>query len=353
MKHIDLDTQIADPRARRDSLKAAGTEGRLHLPSRREFLALGVGALVVGALPVAALRHKGSLIRRTLPAMGTIVEIAVVHRDASIAHAAIDDAFAVIRRIESLMTRFRDDSDIGRINRFAGRELVPVSEDTLMVVQSALHWARATGGAFDPSLGRAVELWDVAHRTAPPAATASRHYAGRSLYRSVRLDLNGAQPRIGTDSADAGIDLGGIAKGYAVDMAVDALRAHGIEHGLVNAGGDLYALGNSPEGDGWRVGLRSPSNPATIDRTIVLTNQAVATSGDYLQYFEHGGRRYHHLLDPRTAEPCLIRASSISVISSRCTNADAAATAAFSLDPATAEQTLASVTPIRQLIRIG
>jgi FAD:protein FMN transferase len=322
-------------------------------PSRREFLALGIGAVVVGAIPLAALRQKGTLIRRTLPAMGTIAEIAVVHRDVSLAHAAIDDAFAAIRRIESLMTRFREDSEVGTINGLAGRELATVSEDTLMVIQSALHWARATAGAFDPSLARAVELWDLGRRTAPPPADQLRRYAGRSLYKSIRIEQEGPHARVGLASSDAALDLGGIAKGYAVDMAVVALRARGIENGLVNAGGDLYALGNSPEGDGWKVGLRSPSNPERIDRTIVVSEKAVATSGDYMQYFEHGGRRYHHLLDPRTAEPSLARGCSRTVVTGSCTNADAAATALFSLDPATAEQTIGEVAAIRQLIRIG
>jgi FAD:protein FMN transferase len=328
-------------------------DGRARISiDRREFLAVGIGALLVSVVPFSPWKRGASLFRRTIPVMGTTAEVVVIHRDGSVAHAAIDDAMTALRRVETLMTRFRTDSEVGRINALAGRDLVAVSNETLEVVQSALHWARSTGGVFDPSLARAVELWDVAHRTEPPAAAARRQYAGRELYNTIEIDLSAATPRIGVGATDAAIDLGGIAKGYGVDMAVAALRAHGIEHGLVNAGGDLYALGKSQEGDDWRVGLRSPANPARIERTIPLSDQAVATSGDYMQYFEHGGRRFHHLLDPRTGEPSLSTGRSVTAIASKCTNADAAATAAFHLSAAEAERLFAPITDTR-LIHLG
>ena len=125
------------------------------------------------------------------------------------------------------------------------------------------------------------------------------------------------------------MDLGGIAKGYGVDRAVAALRAHGIEHGLVNVGGDLYALGERPDGSAWRVGVRDARDPTRIERTLELSNAAVATSGDYEQFFDHAGRRYHHLLDPRTGEPIQTRTHSVTIVQPTCMQADAAATASF------------------------
>src|SRR5690606_13732097 len=129
--------------------------------------------------------------------------------------------------------------------------------------------------------------------------------------------------------ADLALDLGGIAKGYSVDRAVDALRRHGIEHALVNVGGDLYALGRSPDGDPWQIGVRAAAAPQQLAGTIALTDAAVATSGDYEQFFTHGGRVYHHLLDPATAAPRASSLHSVTVQAASCMSADAAATAAL------------------------
>ena len=131
------------------------------------------------------------------------------------------------------------------------------------------------------------------------------------------------------DDPDVAIDLGGIAKGYGVDRAVAALREWGITDGLVNVGGDLYALGSSLDDDGWSVGIRSAEDPTRLAGSLMLRDRAVATSGDYEQYFEHGGRRYHHLLDPRTGAPRITAVHSLTVAAASCMAADAAATAVF------------------------
>jgi thiamine biosynthesis lipoprotein len=135
-------------------------------------------------------------------------------------------------------------------------------------------------------------------------------------------------------AADARIDLGGIAKGYGVDQAVVALREWGIEDALVNVGGDLYAMGRSEDGNPWRIGIRSPENVHRLVASFELTDAAVATSGDYLQYFEYHGRRYHHLLDPATGAPLATGMHSITTQADDCITADAAATACFGRDVA-------------------
>jgi thiamine biosynthesis lipoprotein len=288
---------------------------------RRELLVLGAGAFVVASVPFAIGRRR-RLVRRTLPLMGTLAEIAVVGRDPQ---EAIDAAFSRLRLVDASMTRYSETSDVGRANRAALRERVTVSADTARVLEAALDWAQATDGLFDPCLGRAVELWDVSNRSAPPPGDAVSRFARRRLYAS--LDLDGTSVVLRDEQA--GIDLGGIAKGYGVDLAVRALREHGVESGLVNVGGDLYALGASEDGDPWKVGVRSASDPARIERTLRVTDEAVATSGDYERYFEHGGERYHHLLDPETGAPRRTRAHSVTVLAESCMDADAAATAAF------------------------
>jgi len=297
---------------------------------RREVLALGIGAFVVASVPlVRRFGRSRPLIRRSLPVMGTIADLAVVHDDPALAHAALDAAFAELVRVDRSMTRFRDDSDVGRANRLAARQAVRVHPETGRVLKTALDWARLSDGRFDPMLGSAVELWDVAHREEPPPRQAVRQFAGRALFRSLQLtELSGAA-EVAFRDPDARLDLGGIAKGYGVDCAVAALRAAGIQDGLVNVGGDLYALGRSEDGDPWTVGIRSPDDPAVMMKTLRLGDRAVATSGDYEQYFMYAGRRYHHLLDPRTAAPRETDDHSLTITAASCIQADAAATALF------------------------
>ena len=308
---------------------------------RRKFLALGAGAFAVALVPFAAGRHR--LVRRTIPVMGTIAEVAVVHDDTVLAQAAIDAAFAELRLVDAMMTRYSGSSDVGRLNREGARGPVPIAPETLHVLAEALRWARGTDGSFDPCIGLATELWDVNRRHAPPPAEAVGRLAGRRLYRALELDTWRGSPVACFADRDVAVDLGGIAKGYAVDRAATALRERGIGRAFVNAGGDLYAMGASEDGDPWQVGIQLASDPSRIERTIAVSDQAVATSGDYLQCFRFGGRRYHHILDPVSGEPWRTDGKSLTIVADRCIDADAAATACFGTpDP---EATLRGVAP--------
>jgi thiamine biosynthesis lipoprotein len=303
-------------------------EARLR-PSRRDLLALGVGAFVVAAVPFTLRGAPRRLVRRRVPMMGTLADLAVVHEDERLAHAALDAALEELTAVEATMSRFLPSSDVGRANRKAAQAPVTVSRPTAEVIAAALRWADATDGAFDPCLGRAVVLWDVTYRKTPPAAPRVKALAGRRLYRALELDERRGRPVVRFLDPDVALDLGGIAKGYGVDRAVAALRDRGIENGLVNVGGDLYALGVSEDGDPWRVGVRSPDDPTRLSTTLTVTDMAVATSGDYERYFRHGEVHYHHLLDPATGAPRETRAHSLTVTAATCMTADAAATARF------------------------
>lgn len=315
------------------------------LLDRRQALALGVGAFVVASVPLA-MRGRRRLVRRRVPLMGTIGDVAVVHDDRRAAHAAITAAFDALHRTEALMSHFKRDSDVGLANRRASKQPVPVSGETAHVVAEALRWAEATDGRFDPCLGRAVGLWDVKNAKTPPAGERVRALAGRGLWQALELDDNAVRLR----DADAAIDLGGIAKGHGVDAAVAALRAHGIEDALVNVGGDLYAMGRSEDGDAWSVGVVDPRSPGQIGRTLEATDVAVATSGDYQQFFEYRGKRYHHLLDPWTAAPSTAVAHSVTVTAATCLAADAAATAAFGVETSVATPWLTEVAPEARIV---
>jgi len=309
------------------------------LPSRRQFVALGIGALAVVTTP-RLFRRRRELVRRTVPVMGTIADVAVVHRDERYAQAAIDAALAELRYVDATMTRFSDGSEVGRANAKAGSEPVRVSRATAKVLEEASRWAEASDGAFDPCLGRAMALWDVGDRAEPPPAEQVRDLAGRRLYRSLELGELAGSPAVLVGDPDAAIDLGGIAKGYGVDRAVEALRSYGIYNGLVNVGGDLYALGVSEDGDPWKVGIRDPDDPDGLVGTVEVSDRAVATSGDYVQYFQYGGRRYHHMLDPDTGEPRRAAMRSVTLTADDCISADAAGTAIFGMASADARRLL-------------
>jgi thiamine biosynthesis lipoprotein len=295
--------------------------------ARREFLAFGTGALVVAALPLAVKRRltQAGTVRRTIPVMGTIAEFAVVHRDERIAEAAIDAAIAELRWVERTMTRFDDASDIGRANLYAARRPVPITAETAMVVSESLRWSEATDGMYDPAAGKVVRLWDVNHRHEPPSEAGLVALAGRRFHRYVEVGTHSGQPVLLYHDADVSLDLGAIAKGYAVDRAIDVLRSRGIRQAVVNAGGDLYALGSAPNGEPWQIGVRDPNDARSIAEVLHVADGAVGTSGTYMQYFRYRGHRYHHLMDPSTAAPRRTAMQSYTVRADRNLHADVAA----------------------------
>jgi thiamine biosynthesis lipoprotein len=297
---------------------------------RREFIAIGTGAFALAALPIALRRHV-SVARRTVPVMGTIAELTVVHRDEATAQSALEAALAELRWVETTMTRFNATSDIGRANAGASRDGVRVNAETARLVQTALRWSSVTDGRFDPALGAASELWDVTNRREPPPADQVARLASRSFWRRVDLTVASGQGVLRYGDRDVHLDLGGIGKGYAIDRAVQALRDRGIEHAIVNLGGDLYALGESPEGGAWRVGIKSPDDQRRVARTFEVSNRAVATSGDYERYFRYRGARYHHLMDPETAAPRRTSVRSVTVLADRCVDAEPCAVSVFGL----------------------
>jgi len=319
-------------------------------PSRREFISLGVGAFVIGSIPLARRGRRRQLVRRTLPVMGTLGEVAIVHGDERYAQGAIDAAFQELRRVEALLTRYRPDSEIGRANGMAFSEPLPVSRETADVLTGSLRWADASAGVFDPCLGRAVGLWDVANRHQPPTAEEIRRYAGRNLYEALEVGRWKGGDVVLFHEEDMGVDLGGIGKGYGVDRAVAVLRDWGVQDALVNLGGDLYAMGVSEDGDPWKVGVQSPDNAQALVATLSMSDRGVATSGDYRRYFEYGGRRYHHLLDPETGAPSQVRMRSVTVAAANCMAADAAATTVFVSSVAAAQRVMDRVAPGSEVV---
>jgi FAD:protein FMN transferase len=297
--------------------------------NRRDLLLLGLGGFAA-AVPFAR-STRLSLVRREFPVMGTIGKIAVAHRDAMLARAAIADAIDALQWVDRTMTNFSTLSDVGRANQGAAKEAVVVSLETADVLTAAQAWAEASGGVFDPCVGRSIELWDVKHRHEPPPARDVARLANRKLYRQLEIGRRLGMPVVRFHDVDVNIDLGGIAKGYGVDRAVAALRERGVEHALVAAGGDIYALGRSPSGEPWQIGIQSPFDKDALVGSLPFENAAISTSGDYEQFFIHGGRHYHHIVDPTTGAPGQTARRSVTVVAGTNMAADAGATLAFAL----------------------
>lgn len=300
---------------------------------RRTLLKHGLAWAIVctGAGLGPLLARKRKLFRKARLLMGTLAEIQVVHDHAPTAFRAIDQAFEEIQRIESLMSRFKQTSDVGQANQFAFQQPISVAQDTAAVIQRALHWASITKGFFDPALGHLVELWDISHRTSPPKKPKWQVLASKQWYRQIELQSRESSSWLAFHIPDVKLDLGGIAKGYAVDRATAVLSNIGIDQALVNLGGDIAVLGRKSSAQDWRVGIKDPNSPHKIAQVLSLRNQALATSGNYEQYFisQTDGILYHHLIDPILARPGPSIFQSLTVVGTNCCDADALSTGLF------------------------
>jgi len=258
--------------------------------------------------------------------MGTFVEIKVVpFRDLPF-DDAMESAFARIREIDSLMSNFKDDSEISALNR-NGKAVV--SRDTLAVIKRSQEIAELTDGAFDITVCPLISLWKrAAKENKLPDEAQLKATLAKVGYGKLSVDERSGVVKFAVEGMS--VDLGGIAKGYAVDAAAKVLREFGCQDFLVNAGGDLYAAGTRPDGQPWHVGIQDPRYPAPMGRVmdayLLISERAVATSGNYQQFVTIEGKRYSHIIDPRSGYPA-DAVPSVTVIARDCTTADALATA--------------------------
>jgi thiamine biosynthesis lipoprotein len=264
--------------------------------------------------------------------MYTLVAITVAAEHKEQAELAIDAAFDEIRSLEELLSFWSDESEIALINRSAGMQPVAVSPQTLELVKRSLYIAHKTSGAFDPTVGPVIRLWDFTDQRIPEAADVAK-LLPLVDYRKVRT--NDASGTAFLADGRMSFDTGGIAKGYAADRAVAVLKAQGIKAALVAVAGDIRAFGRRSGGKPWRVGIRDPRSEdrdALIATLELDADEAISTSGDYERFFVKDGVRYHHILDPRTGGPA--RGSmSVTVVAPEAVLTDGFATGLFVLGP--------------------
>jgi thiamine biosynthesis lipoprotein len=252
-------------------------------------------------------------------------EIRLAAADAAAAQRAAEDAIADVLRIEAKYSRYRDDSVTSRVNAAAGKAAVIVDDETHALLEYAGQCYAQSGGLFDITSGVLRRAWNF--RRDPPAIP-SREEIARLLPLIGWRDVEWSDRSIRLPRAGMEIDFGGIGKEYAADRAATILRSRGMRHGLANLGGDIRAIGPQPDGSPWRVGVRHPRADGVAVAGFDLADGALATSGDYERYFEIGGKRYCHILDPRTGMP-VTHWQSVSVSAPLCVVAGSCATIAM------------------------
>jgi thiamine biosynthesis lipoprotein len=263
--------------------------------------------------------------------LGTQVSITVFSEDAQKANRAIDLAFQRISELEAILTKYKKDSDIGRLN-LSDSGWIKVSPVTFEVIKKSVEFGKISNGAFDITIDPILRLWEEAQkRDSLPSSDELKRVTESIGYTNIMLRPKSLEVRL--KKAGMSIDLGGIGKGYIVDEAVKVLKSQGIRHGLIDAGGDLYILGDNPERGRWRIGIRNPLKPDQNLRYLEISNKAVATSGHYMRFYTVQGKRYSHIIDPRTGWPVQEKVASVVVIAPDATTADAMATAIIVLGP--------------------
>jgi len=277
-------------------------------------------------------------------AMGTVVRLALYVETGS-GDEFVDLATAQIDRVDSLMSDYSPHSEVSQLSHSSGGDGMVCSAEVMDVLRRSQHFARQTSGAFDATLGALTRLWGFPEAEKPPPSARVDSALQHVGYAHLRLDGE----RVYTQNAGLQLDLGAAAKGYAVDRAVEALTEAGLAAGLIEAGGDIRFWGRKPDGRPWRFGVRHPRDP---DQTITVDDvglSSLATSGDYEQFFEHEGQRYHHLLDPFTGYPARA-AVSATAWAATAMDADILATAFFVMGPDAAVTLAESLPGVETLV---
>ncbi len=275
------------------------------------------------------LTGQGRLVQKeAYDIMDTDVNIKAYGRKAPV---AIDRAIDEMRRLDRMLSSYDPDSEISRVNSQAGVKPVKVSPETFEVVDRVLYFASISDGAFDPTIFPVMRLWGFGdpQQRVPAGPEIERALA---LVDFRKVQMNPQDSTIFIEDRGMAVDLGAIAKGYAVDRMSAIMREEGVTSFLINAGGDVYACGLKPDKTPWNVAVTDPRNPQDFLGVMKAADVSIVSSGDYERFFEEGGVRYHHIIDPKTGYPSRTsRGTAVFLASS--TDADGLSTTLFILGP--------------------
>lgn len=275
-------------------------------------------------LGVAATLQAAELLRleQSLDAMGSVYTVVAYGEDRTKMIAAVDQAFEEVRRIDRMLSNYRADSELSRINREAAANAVLASEEMFGLLEACQNYSAASEGAFDISVGPLMKIWGFYKGSGRlPHRAEIRGVLGRVGYSKVKLDAQARTVRFTRPGME--LDPGGIGKGYAVDRMVEILRADGVKSALVSAGNSsIYAIGSPPHEDGWPISIRHPRDVRQAVDEVRLKDQSMSTSGTSEKFFRAEGRLYSHIMDPRTGFPAQGMLS-VSVIAPRTLDSEA------------------------------
>jgi FAD:protein FMN transferase len=256
--------------------------------------------------------------------MGSAFEFIITADDDHTGHALLDEAVTEVKRIEKKLTEFNDESETSLINRNAGKEPVEVSEETWLLLKRCIDISRLTGGTFDISSGLLKKLYKFNKETAElPNPETIASILQKTGYKKIKLWPGN---KVSLQTAGMHIGFGAIGKGYAADKVKVLMKQRGVTSGVINASGDLAAWGLRPDGEPWKTGIAHPADPSSIICWLYINDRAIATSGNYEQFFETNGTRYSHNIDPKTGYPVQL-IKSVTVVSPAAELSDALATA--------------------------
>jgi len=251
---------------------------------------------------------QGGWCRREEAIMGTAVHVELWSDDRTAGEAAIDAVMEEMHRIDRTMSPHKADSELSIINREAAQHAVPLSDEMVRLIARAIDFSELSGGAFDITYAAVGQLYDYRQGIKPSEESLARAQASVG-YRHLILDRTARTLRFAREGVR--IDLGGFAKGHAVDNSVAILRRHGIVNATVAAGGDSHVMGERG-GRPWTIGIRDPRRPGEVVAVLPLQDVSISTSGDYERFFEQDGVRCHHLIDPKTGKsPSSLRSVTI------------------------------------------
>jgi thiamine biosynthesis lipoprotein len=258
----------------------------------------GATALVVGCVAAGCSRHPIAFLDSFL-AMDSMVQTTIVCASDDSAQAGFAAVRREVARLESILSDYRSDSNVGQLNRRLTDVLAP---ETRTLLERAQQVCRESGGVFDVSIRPVKRLWGFGSDLQPRVPEAAEIAAALA---HVGCDVYTITPdgRLEWNDPEAEIDLGGIAQGFVAGCVADTLRSMGLHRFLIDISGDLVASGTRAGGGPWRVGIQHPRRPDSLVARLSLDVASITTSGDYEQFFERDGRRYHHLIDPRTGAP--------------------------------------------------
>ena len=261
-------------------------------------------------------------------ALGTIIQLKAFGKSGS---GAIDEAIIMLNNIDNKMSAFKADSEISQINKNSGLLSQTVSADTYFVIKKAIEYCRLTEGAFDPTVRPLVNLWNKAFEQEKiPGESAVKEKLSLVNYRDIFLDDE--KNSVLLIHEGQAIDLGGIAKGFAADQVRDSFIKNGIRNALIDLGGNIYALGSKPDGSLWKVGIQNPFCARGQYLGILkVKNKSIVTSGNYEKYIVKNGKRYHHILNPRTGYPSESKIISATIISDNSLDGDGLSTGIYIL----------------------